>query len=156
MKTISLIILAFLGLFLFSCVPDMEYSALNEFQIDQNALANLTEIELLYASASPDDQEHLTYFVHAVALNKSSGDTLNVLTPFNRGAGGGSAKNIFKFYTLDSEEGKAYFEKLYNDPEADKQYEFSAIEKIDRVTFDKRFNYITQNDFPSVIGFIDK
>jgi hypothetical protein len=39
---------------------------------------------------------------------------------------------------------------------ANKQYEFNAIEKIDRVTFDKRFYYIAQNDFPSVIGFIDK
>ncbi|MFT4969277.1 MAG: hypothetical protein ACI9O4_001023 [Chitinophagales bacterium] len=58
-KTIPLIILVFLGLYLFSCVPYEEYSAWNKFPIDQNALANLTEIELLYASASADDQEHL-------------------------------------------------------------------------------------------------
>lgn len=156
MKIINLLPSFLLGLVLFACVPEVAYRGLDEFQIDETAINNKDELELLYASASPTNEEHLTYFVHAVALVKSTGDTVNVLTPFNRGAGGGAAKNIFKFYTLNSEEGQAYFKKLYQDPEAPKQYSFEAIEKINRVTYDKRFDYIAKNSFPSIIGFLDK
>lgn len=156
MKLIKLLPVLLLSLIVFACIPDVEYRTLAEFDFDENAVSNLEKLELLYVSATPTDQEHLTYFVHAVALMNDSKDTVNVLTPFSRGAGGGSSKNEFKFLTLESEEGKEYFKKLYQDPEAPVQYEFERILKIDRVSYDKRFDYIAKNNFPTVIGFLEK
>ena len=77
---------------LHACVPDIAYRDLSEFQINPSALDNLETIELLYASATPNKEEHLTYFIHAVGVSKTTGDTINVLSTFNRGAGGGSSK----------------------------------------------------------------
>lgn len=139
-----------------ACIPEVAYRDISEFQFNPSALDNTEEIELLYASATPTNEEHLTYFVHAVGISTTSGDTVNVLTTFNRGAGGGSSKNVFKYFTLDSEEGKNYFEKMYNDPEAERQYDFSAIADITRVTYDKRFDYVAKNTYPTVIGFLEK
>ena len=147
-----LLSILFAILVLHACVPDIAYRDLSEFQINPSALDNLEAIELLYASATPTEEEHLTYFIHAVGISKTTGDTINVLSTFNRGAGGGSSKNEFKYLSLESEEGKAYFTKMYGDT----PYDFSSILKINRVTYDKRFDYIAKNNYPTVIGYLEK
>lgn len=141
---------------LHACVPDIAYRDISEFQIIPSALNNLETIELLYASATPTEEEHLTYFIHAVGISTTTGDTINVLTTFNRGAGGGSSKNEFKYLSLEYEEGKAYFMKMYGDQNTDITYDFSSILTINRVTYDKRFDYIAKNNYPTVIGFLEK
>ena len=149
----SLLLAIFL---LHACVPDIAYRDLSEFQLNPSALDNLETIELLYASATPNKEEHLTYFIHAVGVSKTTGDTINVLSTFNRGAGGGSSKNEFKYLSLESEEGKAYFTKMYGDQNTESSYNFKSILAIDRVTYDKRFDYIAKNHYPTVIGFLEK
>ena len=155
MKTNILALTLFAALLIFACVPEVEYRDIKEFAISNDAVKTNQKIELMYASATPDKEEVLSYFVHAVGIIEGTNDTVNVLTPYNRGAGSGDSKNIFKFYTLDSEEGKAYFEETFNKDQVE-QKEMSTIQSISRVTYDKRFNYIAINNFPTVIGFIDK
>ena len=65
-------------------------------------------------------------------------------------------KNEFKYLSLESEEGKAYFTKMYGDQNTESSYNFNSILAIDRVTYDKRFDYIAKNHYPTVIGFLEK
>lgn len=145
----------FAALFLFSCAPEVAYQDISEFNIVADAIPNNTSLVMLYSSATPTDEAHLSYFIHLVGIVKDGTDTVNVLTTFNRGDGGGESKNEFKYYTLDSEEGKEYFEALYNEGMEEK-HSIEEIASITRVTYDKRFNYVAKNNFPTVIGFIEK
>jgi hypothetical protein len=143
------------GFILFSCAPDIAYQDLSNFNIQANAIPNNTKLLMMYSSASPKEEKDLSYFIHLVGVVKNGTDTVNVLTTFNRGDGGGSAKNVFKYYTLDSKEGLEYFENLYKDG-SKSESKLSEISDITRVTYDKRFDYIAKNSYPTVIGFIEK
>lgn len=144
---------------LFACEPELEFIEVKEFKNITKKLENNEEVELLYATGSPDKNLDLNYFIHLVAIQKSSGDTVNILTTFNRGGGKGEAKNIFKFYTLNSEEGEAFFRKAHPTFLNNQSENFSVentLLKIDKVVRDIRFDQIAKNDFETVIGFIDK
>ncbi|MCB0538591.1 MAG: hypothetical protein KDE33_13805 [Bacteroidetes bacterium] len=152
MKTYYYLIISIVALW--ACAPNVEYQKTDNFTIDNNALKNGDKITLLYSSATPQNEEKLTYFIHLMAEKQETGDTVNILTVFNRGAGKGSSKNEFIFYTLNSDEGKAYFDKLKASYEIKKNIE--DIDDIDRVTYDKRFDFLTKNNHPTIVGFIDK
>ena len=152
----QLILLCIISAFLvFSCAPEVAYQDISNFDIVADAIPNNTELLMMYSSATPAGEEDLSYFIHLVGVVKDGTDTVNVLTTFNRGDGGSAAKNVFKYYSLDSEEGKKYFENLYN-KDAEILRSLEEIEKITRVTYDKRFDFISKNNFPTVIGFIEK
>ncbi|MCD8529272.1 MAG: hypothetical protein LRY27_04810 [Chitinophagales bacterium] len=140
--------------FLFSCNHKPEFVPLSQFQIDNSKIQNLDKVSLIYSSETPLQEEKLSYFIQMVGINMRTNDTLNILTTFNRGGGKGDFKNEFKFYTLDSEEAKDYFNKLYNDK--GENYSFETVSKIDRVVHDKRFSFIANNHYPTVIGFLEK
>lgn len=146
--------LFFIIIALFACAPTVEYQSIDNFSIEEGIIENGEKITLFYSSATPKNEEKLTYFIHLIAQRDVTGDTLNILTVFNNGAGKGSSKNEFVFYTLSSEEGQIYFNKLKKSYELQKDIE--EIKSIDRVSYDKRFNFMTNNNYPTVIGFIDK
>lgn len=153
---LNILFLPFIAAFLSnSCAPNIEYRDISEFTINNEVIETKQKVSLMYASATPPDEEILSYFVHAVGVVEVTGDTINILTPFNRGAGAGDSKNEFKFYPIYSEEGISYFEETINkDREVKKNIE--EINTITRVSYDKRFDYVAKNNFPTVIGFIDK
>lgn len=155
MKTNILVLSLYSAFLLFACAPDVAYQDLSNFNIVEDAIPNNTELLMMYSSATPDKEEDLSYFIHLVGVVKGGTDTVNVLTIFNRGDGGGTAKNVFKYYNLDSEEGIKYFESLYNVGTENKR-SINEIAQIKRVTYDKRFDYIAKNKYPTVIGFIEK
>lgn len=155
MRNIQFILLLSLGLSINSCTPEIQYRDISDFQINDNLIENLSELELLYSSATPDGEEDLSYLLHIIAIDKNTLDTVNILTTFNRGGGNGEAKNLFKFYSLDSEEGLDFFNELYN-KEAKTSRSLDDLKAIKRVTYDPRFAYISTNNYPSCYGFIDK
>lgn len=155
MRNIQFILVLSLGLSINSCTPEIQYRDISDFQINDNLIENLSELELLYSSATPDGEEDLSYLLHIIAIDKNTLDTVNILTTFNRGGGNGEAKNLFKFYSLDSEEGLDFFNELYN-KEAKTSRSLDELKAIKRVTYDPRFAYISTNNYPSCYGFIDK
>ncbi|MCB0509857.1 MAG: hypothetical protein KDC82_03765 [Bacteroidetes bacterium] len=155
MKNIAYILLASFGILLASCTPEIQYTDLSEFKMEEELVENLSEVELLYSSATPDGEEDLSYLIQLIAINKSTLDTVNILTTFNRGGGNGDAKNLFKFYSLDSEEAQAYFDELYN-KNSETVRTLEEIKAIQRVSFDPRFAYLSKNNYATCYGFIDK
>lgn len=154
MRILNFIILA---AFLASCQPKLEFRDFNDFKISDFVETN-DKVELLYASGSPDNNPNLDYFIHLVAIHKASGDTINILTTFNRGGGSGDAKNIFKFYKQNSDEGQKFYEKAHQKSieKNNKLDAAKALSNINKVVRDKRFDQIAKNNFPTVVGFIDK
>lgn len=155
MKLNILALSIFTAFFLFSCAPEVSYQDLSNFTIVEDAIPNNSTLLMMYSSATPEDEADLSYFIHLVGVVQNGTDTVNILTTFNRGDGGGAAKNVFKYYSLNSEEGIAYFESLYNDG-TEHPRTLDEINLIQRVTYDKRFDYIAKNNYPTVIGFIEK
>lgn len=147
----------FYALFLTSCQPKLEFRDISDFETSDFVETN-DKVELLYASGSPDNNPNLDYFIHLVAIHVESGDTINILTTFNRGGGSGDAKNIFKFYKKDSEEGQKFYEKAHQKSieKNNKQNADKALSNINKVVKDKRFDHVAVNEFATVIGFIDK
>jgi hypothetical protein len=151
MKKITFLVLVTL-LITTACEPSMKYRSIDTFEISENLINNLDEVELIYSTGTPKGNG-FNAFLHVMAIHKTSGDTVNVLTTNNSGTGKGDKKNLFKFYTPSSDEGKNYFSKTHN---LDGELSVSTLENINQVLYDPRFNFMTQNNFPAVIGFLDK
>jgi len=154
MKVSNLFIL-FLIFSLNACQHESEYISIDNFKIDNSILDNKDQVNLIYSSETPSNTAPLTYFIHLVAVQDKTGDTINILTTFNRGGGNGEHKNEFTFYSFDSEEGKNYFEKMYNSNE-ESTHKMSELDEINRVVYDKRFDFIAKNNYPTIKGFIEK
>lgn len=152
MKKINLVVVFVLALILFACEPGYKYRDISEFSVNQSLIENLDEVQLIYSTGTPKGNG-FDAFIHVMAIHSMSGDTINILTTNNSGTGKGDTKNIFKFYLPVSEEGKKYFAKTHN---LDTELSASTLSEIDKVLYDSRFNFMTQNSFPTVIGFIDK
>jgi hypothetical protein len=154
MKKLVSPLLFLVALALFSCEPDLEFRNLEDFNVDDSLLQNGDEVELIYATGTPgNNNKDLDFFIHAIAVKKETGDTINILTSFFRGDGKGSSKNLFKFYFADSEEGLKIFDKVHA---AEGKFSPEDVLKINKVVRDKRFDFVTKNNHPAIIGFIDK
>ena len=127
--------------FLSACQHESQYIALSTFKIDNSKIQNLDKVNLMYSSETPINEPALSYFIHLVGVVERTGDTLNILTTFNRGGGNGPQKNQFTLYKFDSAEGEVYFNELYNTDETLVRT-LDEINKIDRVVYDKRFDLL--------------
>jgi hypothetical protein len=151
MKNTLLLLPVITALIFTACEPAYKYKNVSEFNIVENLLENLEEVELIYATGSPKNHIYTDAFIHVMAIRKNSGDTVNILTTFNRGDGSGSSKNVFKFYTPESEEGQKFFQKTHStDTDAIEIY------SIERAFRDPRFDFLANNQHPTTIGFINK
>lgn len=155
MKKVSFFSVVALGLFLNSCTPEVQFKDISEYSISDDVIDNNQLIELIYSSATPGGEEPLSYLIQVIALNRTTGDTINILTTFNRGGGNGEAKNEFTFFKIDSEEGEKFFYEIYN-KNSETQHTIDEIKNITRVSYDPRFDYLTENHYPTVYGFFNK
>ena len=145
----------FLTVFLSSCQHETEFVSIDNFEIDNAQVMNLDKVSLIYSSETPSKEPVLSYFIHLVGVVERTNDTLNILTTFNRGGGNGTQKNQFVLYAFDSEDGKTYFDNLYNSEDST-AHSMEELNNIDRVVHDQRFDFITNNNYRTVTGFIDK
>lgn len=149
----NILALAFTVAFIaYSCEPAYEFRSVDDFKINQSLVENLDEMELIYSTGTPKNN-NFNAFIHVMAVHKASGDTLNVLTTNNNGTGKGDNKNVFRFYFPESEEGQKYFEKYH---EKDGALSASTLQSITKVVRDPRFDFMTKNNYPAVVGFLDK
>lgn len=160
MRTIFIFFLLLFFQFIFiSCKKEYDFWDINKFKIEKNALQDNEEIMLLYASNGPDENQEREYYYHLIVISQKTGDTINVLTTSQNGFNKDSAKEIFNFYdeknfitiithnkiNMSSLNGK-------NVSETEK----IKLKKINKVARDNDFDYLADNNYPTVIGSIGK
>lgn len=153
------ILFLILPLILISCKDDYDFWDINKFKFKKDALKDDEEIKLLYASNGPDENKEKNYYYHLIVVSQVSGDTVNVLTASQNGFNKDSGNEVFNYYdehniatiishngiNLNSLDGK-------NISETEKL----TLKKIDKVSRDKEFDNIADNNYPTVIGSIGK
>lgn len=146
-----------LVIIMFSCSSNSkyEYWNLSEFNLSENALADNEKIKLVYSSRAPDNNEDFEYYIHLIVVSQESGDTVNVLTTANNGFKKEDAEKVFNFFNKDNVVTKisqSDMEDIENIT-ADK-LKNTPLRNITKVARDPDFDYLADNDFPTVIGSI--
>ncbi len=154
-KTLLLIIL-----FVFiSCKKEYEYWNIDKFKLEKDALKDNEEIKLLYASNGPDENKDRDYYYHLIVISQVTGDTINVLTASQNGFNKNSGKNVFNFYNEKNIITIISHNKINMNTLNGKnvnETEKLKLKKISKVARDKKFDNLTNNNFPTVIGSIGK
>jgi hypothetical protein len=145
-----------LMLLLTSCGTQYEYWDISKFRIDNNALADNEEIKLIYTSRGPDFNRDLKYYIHLIAVSQKTGDTVNILTTAYNELKPADKGKTFNFFNQDNIAAKM----IQMDPEGLKGIkhvdDINKIEmkKIDKVARVPEFDYIADNNYPTIIGVI--
>ncbi len=155
-KVTKIYFLSVLMLVLLSCGSNYKYWDISEFKMDNHALEDNEEIKLIYTSRGPDFNEDKDYYIHVVVVSQRTGDTINVLTTGDNGFKEGDGDKIFvflnennvmtRFMNLNAEERAATknINELANKEE----------KRLEKVARDPNFDFIADNDFPTIIGSI--
>lgn len=140
------------------CKKEYKFWDINKFSIQNGALEDNAEIKLLYFSGGPTPKKSKFYY-HVIAITLSN-DTFNILTPDHNGFTIKSGDEIYNFYDdknlisllsnnqlkLDSTTSGKKIEEL----------EISPLDTLKKVIRNPKFDYIADNNFPTVIGTIGK
>lgn len=155
-NTIPLILL-----FISSCIftnnqNTYEFWNISKFNIDNNALVDSEEIKLLYSSRGPDYNKDLEYYFHLIAVSQKTGDTVNILTTVNNGFKTDEAENVYNFFNQDNIITK--MSQMNSDSSNQMNhiddYNNFKYKKISKVARDPNFDYIADNQYPTIIGCI--
>lgn len=153
MKPIYL--LALLCLLLSSCQNTYEFWNISKFNMDANALEDEEPIKVLYTSRAPDNNKDLEYYIHLVVVSQKTGDTVNLLTTANNGFTEEDIDKVFNYFGPENIVTKASqidIEELKNmEP---RRIDQMKLQKINKVVRDPKFDYIADNDYPTVIGTV--
>jgi hypothetical protein len=140
-----------------SCSNNYDFWDISKFRMDNNALKDNEEIKLLYTSRGPDNNKKLEYYIHVIAVSQKTGDTVNILTTFDNGFEQGDKDKVYNFFDQNNIASKIThmntddIVQLKNvDDIENKQIKV----KISKVARDPNFDYLADNDFPTVIGAI--
>lgn len=140
-----------------SCSNNYDFWDISKFRMDNNALKDNEEIKLLYTSRGPDNNKKLEYYIHVIAVSQKTGDTVNILTTFDNGLEQGDKDKVYNFFDQNNIASKIThmntddIVQLKNvDDIENKQIKV----KISKVARDPNFDYLADNDFPTVIGVI--
>jgi hypothetical protein len=138
-------------LLLFSCGNTYEYWEVSKFTIVENALQNDEEVTMIYYSRGPENGE--SYYRHAVVINADN-DTLNVLTFPTSSLNNITESDRTFIYNdrpvLSDIPGLSDSNTYGVDPEK------VTWARLSQVFRDPKFDHITDNDFPTVIGSLTK
>ena len=94
-----------LGLFAFlttSCERKYEFWEISKFKIDNTALEDNEEIQLLYTSRGPDYNTELKYYIHLIVVSQKTGDTVNILTTADNGITMTDKGKTFNFFNQEN------------------------------------------------------
>jgi len=151
-----LYILGLLSLLLVSCETRYRIKDISKFRMDATALADGEPIKLLYTSQAPDHNEDLSYYIHVIVVSQKTGDTVNVLTTADNGFTLRDKDNVFNFFSQDNFVTKIIqmdSEKL-KDVKHIGDIDAFQLKKINKVVGDPAFDYLEDNNYPTVIGTI--
>lgn len=156
MKLKTIYIIGLLTILLSACGSTYEYWDILKFNIDNNALEDSEEIKLLYTSRGSDSNRNLEYYIHLIVVSQKTGDTVNVLTTADNGITMSDKDKVFNFFDQDNLGTKLLQMDLnkikdFKDIEDINKMEFKKIKNVAR---DPNYDYIADNNYPSIIGSI--
>lgn len=155
MKQIFILTVCLLSLL--SCFNQHRFWEISKFNLVDTALTNGEEIKLLYTSRAPDDNEDKEYYIHIIAVSQKTGDTVNILTTVNNGKfieDGNRKFNYFDQNDIGSrliQSGEDKFNDVLKDINDKVDNKTKLVGKVVR---DPKFDYIADNNYPTVIGVI--
>jgi hypothetical protein len=152
----SYIIVAFALLFC-SCGNNYEFWDISQFRIDNKALADMEKVRIVYTSQGPYFEEDTPpFYTHLIAISLDSGDTVNILTPKGTAFSLEKTEQIFHFLKQDNVATKLL---QMNPDEINNVKNINdladqPVPVIDKVSQDPKFDFLADNNFPSIIGVI--
>lgn len=143
-------------LILTACGSNYEYWDISKFHIDNSALEDNEEIKLLYTSRGPDYNQDLEYYIHLITVSQKTGDTVNILTTADNGITIADKDKVFNFFSQDNVATKIIQMDMESIKDIKHVDDLDKMEskKIDKVARDPKFDYIANNDYPTIIGSI--
>ena len=140
-----------------SCKKEYEFWNISKFNIDETALSEGEEIKLLYSSRGPDENLEKEYYIHLVVVSQKSRDTINILTTTNNFLDENAGSEIFNYYKENSLFSKIT-QSVLNSEKIKHIDDLKGVKNtgITKVARDIKFDYIAENNFPTVIGVIGK
>jgi hypothetical protein len=147
---------------LISC-QNIEYSDLDEFSIEENALKEGEEFEVIYSLTLAQNDNTENAFNHYIVISQESGDTVNLLS-----SGASPVRDrdeVFSFsskynnlldLTLESHMQNFDLDSALGNRKID---EIEADRKIDpsrKVLRDSKFDSVAKNSHPTIIGHLTK
>ncbi len=156
MKIKTIYILSLLAFLLTSCGAKYEYWDISKFKIDNNALKDNEEVKLIYTSRGPDFNKDLKYYIHLIVVSQKTGDTVNILTTADNGITMKDKDKIYNFFNEENVASKLIQLDLDNLENIKNIDDINKLEnkKIDKVARDPKFDYIADNNYPTIIGSI--
>jgi hypothetical protein len=131
------------------------YRSISEFNIQPTALKNGDRIKLLFAMVGSTNNQEDQYYNHLIAVSQETGDTVNILVPFNHGLTETDADKIFNYFGPESQNAKL----LSTDPEKLASLKnigsiTAEFPKYSKVAYDSKYDDWIKNDLPTVVGII--
>lgn len=143
-------------LLLMSCGNEESYWPTSKFRIVKDALVNDEEVKIIYASAAHGINHESNFYIQMIAVSERTSDTVNILTNIYNGFSDGDVDQVFVFQDKDQyvyKIGEMDLEDLQNLKNTDKIQNANPKAR-NKVYRDPRFDYIADNNFPTVVGII--
>ena len=136
--------------------PSYEFWNISRFNLSEDALGEGEEIKLIYTSQAPEKSKEECY-IHLIVYSQETGDTVNILTTTNNGFKPEDRDEVYNFFPANSLVAKV-MQASSDDVKISniEQLENLEVKKINKVARDPDFDYIADNNYPTMIGFVGK
>ncbi len=121
--------------------------------MNPTALDDNEEVKILYSSGGPDSNENLEYYIHLIVVSQKTGDTVNVLTTMQNGFDISKEDKVFNYLNQGNPITKLMQTNLEKIKDAD-EINRTKLKDIKKVARDSKFDYIANNNYPTVIGVL--
>jgi len=152
----SKILIVLFMLILNSCSQEYEFWEISKFNLEEDALIDNEEIQLIYSSRGPYKNKKIKFYTHLIVVSIRTGDTVNILTPVLNSFSDIENNGIYNFINKDN---SVFKMAQLNSDEAKEIKHVDEInnfknDKIKIVARDPNFDYIADNSYPTIIGMI--
>jgi hypothetical protein len=137
------------------CSCGIKYRKISEFNLQPLALKNGERIKLIFSMTGPGDNRDDKYYNQILAVSQESGDTCNILVPFNHGFKQEDGDSVFNYFNPESDVARILSsdeDKLQSLTNIDSIK--SDFPKYQRVIYEPKYDRWLKNDFPTVVGAI--
>lgn len=142
-----------------SCSDKYDYWDISQFEINNKALKNNSEVKITYTSRGIEQykaHDEVAYR-HFIVISTLTNDTVNVLTTSTSVFTKNDFNKNYTFYKLDSKENleiesiiSEFKDTIVNDIE--NKNVFNNQVKLTKVYRDPSFDHIANNNFPAIFG----
>jgi hypothetical protein len=143
-----------IALLLISC-NSSHYRDVFEFNLHPNALKDGEEVKILAAIIGPGDNQKKEYYNQLIVVSIKSGDTFNILVPFNPALTKQDQGKIFNYFNSENPINNIDDNKIKPNQENIRIEDIqSKFPEYDKVYQNAEFNDIAINTFPTVKGSV--